>query len=115
MKRALALLLLFLAAPLGALTIDEVLSAPFCYELKAARTRVAWICNERGARNVWTAEGPKFEARQLTKFMGDDGVDVGELAISGDGEWIAFTRGGDLEVGGENPNPASAEIGRAHV
>ena len=107
MKRAL-LLLLFIAAPLGAVTIDEVLSAPFCYELTAAKGRIAWICNDRGARNVWTAEAPKFEPRQLTTFTGDDGVDLGELTLSDDGAWIAFTRGGDLEVGGENPNPASA-------
>jgi dipeptidyl aminopeptidase/acylaminoacyl peptidase len=108
MKRALALLLLFAAASLRALTIDDALSAPFCYELTEAKGRIAWICNDRGARNVWTAEAPKFEPRQLTKFTGDDGVDLGELTISGDGAWIAFTRGGDLEVGGENPNPASA-------
>ncbi len=108
MKRALALLLFLAAAPLSALTIDEVLSAPFCYGLTAAKGRIAWICNDRGSRNVWTAEAPKFEPRQLTKFTGDDGVDLGELTISSDAQWIAFTRGGDLEVGGENPNPASA-------
>ena len=107
MKRALALLLLLVAAPLGAFTIEEILGAPFCYELVAAKGRIAWAQNERGARNVWTAEAPKFEARQLTKFTGDDGVDLGQLTISDD-EWIAFTRGGDLETNGENPNPASA-------
>ena len=37
MKRALLLLLFLAAAPLGALTIDEILSAPFCYELTAAK------------------------------------------------------------------------------
>jgi len=108
MKRALALLLLFFAAPLGAFTIEEILSAPFNYELHAAKGRIAWIANDRGARNVWTAEAPKFEPRQLTKFTGDDGVDVGELTISDDAQWIAFTRGGDLETSGENPNPAGA-------
>jgi dipeptidyl aminopeptidase/acylaminoacyl peptidase len=109
MKRAFALLLLVLAAaPLGALTVDEILSAPFCYALTAAKERIAWIANDGGARNVWTAEAPKFEARRLTRFTGDDGVDLGELTISDDGQWIAFTRGGDLEVGGENPNPAGA-------
>ncbi len=102
------LLLLFLAAPLSALTIDDALSAPFCYELRAAKNRIAWICDDRGARNVWSAVGPKFEAQQLTKFSGDDGVDFGELTISDDGEWIALTRGGDLETAGENPNPAGA-------
>ena len=108
MKRVLALALFLVAAPLGAFTIEEILSAPFCYELHAAKNRIAWIVNDRGARNVWTAEGPKFEARPLTKFSGDDGVDLGELTISADGAWIAFKRGGDLETSGEGPNPASA-------
>ena len=102
------LLLFFLAAPLSALTIEQVLSAPFNYELHGAKGRIAWIANDRGARNVWTAEAPKFEPRQLTKFTGDDGVDLGELTISDDAQWIAFTRGGDLETNGENPNPAGA-------
>jgi dipeptidyl aminopeptidase/acylaminoacyl peptidase len=108
MKRAAALLLFLIAAPLGAFTIEEILGAPFSYELIASKGRIAWATNDRGARNVWTAEGPKFEPRQLTKFSGDDGVDLGELTFSADGQWIAFTRGGDLETNGESPNPASA-------
>src|SRR2546430_864945 len=108
MKRALVLLLFLAAAPLGAVTIEEILGAPFCYELIAAKGRIAWATNDRGARNVWTAEGPKFEPRQLTKFSGDDGIDLGELTFSDDGQWLAFARGGDLETNGENPTPASA-------
>jgi dipeptidyl aminopeptidase/acylaminoacyl peptidase len=100
--------LLLITAPLGAFSIEDILSAPSPYELIAAKGRLAWAMNERGARNVWTAEGPKFEPRQLTKFQGDDGVDLGELTFSADGQWIAFTRGGDLETNGESPNPASA-------
>ena len=111
MKRALVTLLALVALPLLAdekrFSLEDILGAPYVHELIAAKGRIAWIANDRGSRNVWTAQGPKWEPRQLTKFNGDDGVDVGELTFSVDGQWLAFTRGGDLEIGAEAPNPAS--------
>jgi len=111
MKRAAVLLLALIALPLLAadkrFSLEDILGAPFVSDLHSAAGRITWIANERGARNVWVAEGPAYEPRQLTKFAGDEGIDLGELTISRDGSWIAFTRGGDLEIGSEGPNPAS--------
>src|SRR5207244_9117507 len=37
-----------------------------------------------------------------------DGIDIGELSFTPDGEAIVFTRGGDLHTGGDTaPNPSS--------
>ena len=51
-------------------TFEQIKSYPFPNELTASATgsRIAWAFNERGARNVWVAEGPDFKARRLTNY-----------------------------------------------
>ena len=43
-------------------TIEQVMSSPFPSELVAAQhsPRIAWVFNDKGARNVWIADGPNF-------------------------------------------------------
>jgi dipeptidyl aminopeptidase/acylaminoacyl peptidase len=88
-------------------TIEQVMSAPFASDLTAALTgaRFAWIENEQGRRNIYTAAAPDFTAHKLTSFDQDDGQEISELAWAPDGSYLLFTRGGDFENGGENPNP----------
>ncbi len=71
----------------------------------------AWVRNERGARNVWVAEGPEWRGRRATAFAGDDGQEVGSLAISAAGTIVAFVRGGAPNRAGEVPNPAGVALG----
>ena len=66
---------------------------------------MAWLVNERGRRNIWVADGPEWKSRQVTSFTEDDGQEIAELAWAPDGSYLLFTRGGDFENGGENPNP----------
>ena len=66
----------------------------------------------RGARNVWVAEGPAWEGRRVTSFSGDDGQEVGGLAISADGAVIAFVRGGGAESRGRDSQPRERRAGR---
>ncbi len=93
-------------------TLEHVTSAPFPTELTPApaKGRVAWVFNQRGSRNLWTAEpaAGTYKARQLTAYNDDDGQDLGQLSWSHDAETIVFTRGGDLEfLNAANPNPAN--------
>jgi dipeptidyl aminopeptidase/acylaminoacyl peptidase len=103
--------LAFFASSSGAaaasFTIDQIMSAPFASDLIAAPTgaSVAWIENEQGRRNIWTASGPSWTARKLTSFDQDDGQEIADLAWASDASYILFSRGGDFENGGENPNP----------
>jgi dipeptidyl aminopeptidase/acylaminoacyl peptidase len=100
-------------------TLDEVMSAPFVSELTAAPAgaRVAWIANDRGRRNIWVARldshlGSHGSAQQITHYTEDDGQEISGLAWSADGEWLAYTRGGDAEWPERPaPNPALLTAG----
>lgn len=92
---ALAVLGVVPASGAPAVSIEQMLSPPFPYDLVAARTaeRIAWIENERGARNVYTAAAPDFAPVRLTSTRTDDGVDLRSLQVSDDGAIVAFVRG----------------------
>ncbi len=83
------------------------MSAPFASSPLAApaSAKVAWLVNDRGRRNVWVASAPGWKGRQVTEFNEDDGQEIAELAWAPDGSYLLFTRGGDFETGGDNPNP----------
>jgi dipeptidyl aminopeptidase/acylaminoacyl peptidase len=92
-------------------TIEQVLSAPFPSSLTTNHGKIAWVQNARGVRNVWVAEGPDYNGRQLTAYTEDDGQEIDELAISGDGAAVAYTRGDGPNGKGEFPNPRHAVAG----
>ncbi len=94
-------------AATGGFTIGQVMSAPFASSPVASPTgtKVAWLENEQGKRNVFVASAPEWKAVRVTNFTQDDGQEIGELAWAHDGSYLVFVRGGDLENGGENPNP----------
>jgi dipeptidyl aminopeptidase/acylaminoacyl peptidase len=95
-------------------TLEQVLSAPFPSELVAAPGggKVAWLLNERGARNIWIAAAPDFKGVRLTNYTRDDGQDVGQLRWTPDAKAVVYVRGGDLEfLGRPDPNPAADPAG----
>src|SRR6187401_2763203 len=75
--------------------MTQFMSAAFPLELVAAKKadRIAWIANDKGLRNVFTAAAPGFAPVRVTSFMKDDGVDTTQLSISDDGSTVTFTRG----------------------
>src|SRR5689334_14827209 len=115
MKRVVAVLAAVVcAAGAKTFTLEQVMSAPFAAELTAAPggQKVAWILNERGARNVWIAGAPDWKGARLTAFTDDDGIDIGQLRWTPDGKSVVFVRGGDLEfLGRPDPNPSTNTAG----
>ena len=98
----------------GELSIRQIASAPFPSQLIAAPQgdAIAWVFNEKGARNVWAARTSQghLDAKRLTDFKDDDGVDLIDLVWSGNGRSLYYTRGGD--AGGQIAvNPTSAIAG----
>jgi dipeptidyl aminopeptidase/acylaminoacyl peptidase len=94
-------------------TIKDVLSAPFPVDLIAApaQGKFAWVFNAEGSRNVWVAEraadGGSYHSRALTHYVGDDGVDVGQIEFTPSADAVIYVRGGDLEyLNAPAPNPS---------
>lgn len=102
----------FVPSARAAFTIRQVLEAPFAYALTAAPggTRVAWVLNEQGRRNIYFAEAPGWQGRKLTSFNDDDGQDIDQLSWMPDGSALFFARGGDFEMQRGNPNPAVSPL-----
>jgi len=90
-------------------TLEQIMTSPFPDGLTAAPSggAVAWVFNERGVRNIWVAQPPSYKARAITVYADDDGQDIGDLTWTPDGDAIVYTRGGDMEMGREYPNPRS--------
>lgn len=121
-----ALLILMINFPVlkaqkNAFTMEEVMSYPFPSDLSSAATgsRIAWAFNESGLRNIYVAEGPEFDARQLTRYMTDDGQAISSLSLSADGKWVVYIRGGDFGSNWDdglpvnptfNPEPPKVQI-----
>ena len=91
-------------------SVADIMSAPFASDLTSAPSgsSFAWVRYDRGARNVWAAEGPSFAGRQITGWTGDEGQDVLDLSFTPDGRNVLFVRGGGPNRQGEIPNPTSA-------
>ena len=85
------------------------MSSPFPTNLVAAQhaSRIAWVFNAKGARNVWIADGPNFAARQVTHFTGDDGIPIASLRITPDGRTVVFVRGSETNEAGRVAAPTN--------
>ena len=90
-------------------TIEQFTSFAFPQELVSARKtdRIAWIANDKGRRNVYTAAAPAFKAVRVTQYMDDDGIDLTQLSISDDGSTVTFTRGATLNNVGWVADPTA--------
>ncbi len=101
------------SAPAKRFTLEQIMSAPFPSSLTAAPKggAVAWVLDQRGARNIWVAEAPAYQGRQLTGYRDDDGQEIDQIAWTPDGRSLIFVRGGDFEMHRDNPNPASLPQG----
>ena len=98
-------------APAVGLAYDmtDLLAVPYPAELVSAAQAdtIAWIANERGVRNVWTAAAPQFTPRMLTQGADDDGQALGSLQLSRDGATVVWVRGGHPDGAGFSQNPQS--------
>ncbi len=86
--------------------LEDLLGAPFPSQLVSdGQGQIAWVQNERGVRNIWTAQKPAYEAHRLTNYTKDDGMELSDLSLSSDGSMVVFTRGEGGNSANEFPNP----------
>ncbi len=92
-----------------AFTVEQVLSAPFPWQLVAAKQapRVAWVLDSKGERNIWVADAPDFVPRQVTHYKGDDGQQIASVWLTPDGKTIVYARGSEANKEGTSANPQS--------
>ncbi len=85
------------------------MSSPFPTNLVAAQQtgRIAWVFAAKGERNVWIADAPNFEARQVTHYDGDDGMPLAALKLTPDGRTAVYARGTEANGAGEIADPTS--------
>jgi dipeptidyl aminopeptidase/acylaminoacyl peptidase len=85
-------------------TLDQLLSYPFPDNLVASPigSTIAWVFNERGVRNIYSATGsvragatPTFTVHKVTPYGEDDGQELTYVSFSPDGKSIVYVRGGD--------------------
>jgi dipeptidyl aminopeptidase/acylaminoacyl peptidase len=90
-------------------TLEQVLGSPFPSNLVGAdhASRVAWVFNAKGVRNVWMADAPNFEARQITHYEGDVGMPIVGLKLTPDGKTVVYARGTEANSAGEIADPTS--------
>jgi dipeptidyl aminopeptidase/acylaminoacyl peptidase len=92
-------------------TLEQVLSYSFPSELVAAEhgTRVAWVFDAKGVRNIWIADGPDYDrsAHPITHFTADDGQPIASLRLTPDGKTAVFAVGTELNDDHESADPAS--------
>jgi len=95
-------------APHG-FSLEQVMSSPFPSNLVGAEPagRIAWVFSAKGERNVWVADAPAFEARQVTHYVGDDGMPIAALKLTPDGKTAVYARGTEVNSAGETADPTS--------
>ncbi len=110
-KRIILLIVCFLLVftTLFAFTIEDIMKAPFPSGLVSckSRDRVALVFNIEGKRNIWIADGPEWDLKQITSFDKDNGIEISDLSFSPDGSFIVFVLGGSPNRQGDVPNPTS--------
>jgi dipeptidyl aminopeptidase/acylaminoacyl peptidase len=99
----------------SAFSVEQVMSSPFPSELVAARqgSRIAWVFNAKGVRNVWAADGPDFihTARQVTHYRADDGQPIAGLRLAPNGKTVVYAVGSEVNETQESANPDSSTKG----
>jgi dipeptidyl aminopeptidase/acylaminoacyl peptidase len=112
MRRLLATLLLcpvLLGAQAPAsFTLEHVKGYPFPSALTSQGNRLAWTLDERGKRNVFVSEAPGGAVRQLSRYEQADGQEISSVAISRDGQWVTWVRGGDHSANWDDALPVNA-------
>lgn len=93
-------------------TLEQIMSAPFSEQLVAAKSapRIAWITNLSGVRNIFVADAPGYQPRQVTHYPGDDGQTIAALAITPDGKTLVYARGSEVNDAGDSANPQGLPV-----
>ncbi len=96
-------------------SLSQVLSFPMPLDLVSGQKgqSIAYVLDERGVRSLWYAKAPDFAPRELWNSGTDDGQELTNLAISNDGMFVVYVRGGSHDANWVKhpwPNPALSPV-----
>lgn len=96
-RTAFLLLIVPCIAQSQSFSFESIKTYPFPTDLTASPkgSKIAWTFNEQGQRNIFVAQGSEFAPRKLTNYNDDGGQEITSLAVSADGNWVVYVRGGD--------------------
>jgi len=97
--------------------ISDYLSVPFPNNLVGSKNgkTIAWVFNDKGSRNIYMADAAGNNVNRITNYSGDDGMDLGDIQLSSNGEQIIFVRGNPPNNKGETANPALLQTSTERV
>ena len=108
---ALCTLVFFIVtASFGQYPLEQTLGAPYTQSVfgSSEGQALAWVVNEAGIRNIWYAEIETGQAKKLTDYINDDGLDISQLAFTSD--YMFYVRGNADNRKGQPANPASLPL-----
>lgn len=109
MKTFALIFALLLGATSNAQTsLKELLDAPFASDLVVSKNgkTLAWVDHVAGERNIFVASGTAFSTvNQITNYVGDQGIALGNLQFTPDGNRLVFVRGNTKNTKGQSANP----------
>jgi dienelactone hydrolase len=111
MKKIIFLFLVINATALQAQKIADYLAPAFPSDLVANHKgdAVAWVFNNKGSRNIYYGQPSANNFKALTKYEGDDGIEIGSIVFSPNDDKIFFVRGNGNNSKGEPANPAQLQ------
>jgi hypothetical protein len=85
-----------LAGPAAAapMSLKGAMAYPFTSGLVSSPdgTRIAWVREVAGVRNIWVASGSGAQPVRVTGFAADDGQELTQLVFGADGQSLFFGR-----------------------
>lgn len=102
---------------ISAQTISDFLSVPFPSSLKASKDgkKIAFVMNDKGVRNIHITGSGGNLTKVLTNNTIEDGMDLGSLQFSPNGDRMVFVKGNSTNSKGEPANPAQLQSSTART
>ena len=88
-------------------TLEQTLGAPYVQSIHSSldKTALAWVVNEKGARNIWHTSTDNIQPKRLTNYEKDDGLEISQVTLTS--AFLFFVRGNGYNKRGQPANPAS--------
>ena len=105
--QTIALVLLPILPVFSQYSLEQSLGAPYVQSIYSSvnKQALAWVVNEKGVRNIWYKTITGDDAKQLTNYNQDDGLNISQISITSD--YLIFVRGNANNRAGQPANPAS--------